>query len=144
MRTVVVPLFADGFLVEEIGDEEHDEPEDDSPTGAPVKAMQAPRRAGIVGWSGSQQPQRGAVGAILGQMRKKCMRMDITALQQCSVMQNKMLKLPLLGRSSPAKRRSTVDLPAPEGPTTTSCSPGSMLRSTPLRMVRLPQRTLKV
>ena len=38
---------------------------------------------------------------------------------------------PLVGSSSPAISRKSVDLPQPEGPTKTMNSPSSMARSTP-------------
>ena len=46
--------------------------------------------------------------------------------------------LPRSGRSSPASSRSSVDLPAPFGPTTPSTSPGATVTETPARIVAAP------
>ena len=45
---------------------------------------------------------------------------------------------PRSGRSSPARRRSSVDFPAPLGPTTPSTSPGATVTETPARIVAAP------
>ena len=46
--------------------------------------------------------------------------------------------VPGAGRSMPASSLPRVDLPAPEGPTTASRSPGRTVRSTPCRTSRPP------
>src|SRR5213078_1848924 len=48
--------------------------------------------------------------------------------------------VPALGRSSPATILSSVDLPQPEGPTSTVNSPLSMSRSIPFKTSRLAYR----
>src|SRR3954467_11301138 len=48
--------------------------------------------------------------------------------------------VPALGRSSPATMLSSVDLPQPEGPTSTVNSPLSMSRSIPFSTSRLAYR----
>src|SRR5260221_193923 len=48
--------------------------------------------------------------------------------------------IPALGRSSPATMLSSVDLPQPEGPTSTVNSPLSMSRSIPFNTSRLAYR----
>src|SRR3569623_2394020 len=45
---------------------------------------------------------------------------------------------PVVGRSRPASRPCSVDLPAPEAPTTATASPGKMLRSIPASRVSSP------
>src|SRR3954454_15081019 len=45
---------------------------------------------------------------------------------------------PASGRSRPASRRRSVDLPAPLGPTTPSTSPGATVRETPARIAAAP------
>ncbi len=49
------------------------------------------------------------------------------------------ISVPLVMGSSPAIRRSSVDLPQPEGPTKTMNSPFSIARSTPLMMCASPK-----
>ena len=50
---------------------------------------------------------------------------------------------PASGVSTPASRRSSVDLPAPLGPTTPSTSPGATVSDTPARIVAAPCALLK-
>ena len=45
---------------------------------------------------------------------------------------------PASGWSTPASSRSSVDLPAPLGPTTPSTSPGATVTDTPARIVAAP------
>ena len=44
-----------------------------------------------------------------------------------------MCTLPALARKTPANRLSSVDLPAPDGPSSPTISPGATSRSTPDR-----------
>src|SRR4051812_2745678 len=48
--------------------------------------------------------------------------------------------VPSVGSSRPASKRSTVDLPQPEGPSNTRNSPSATLRSRPSTAVVVPKR----